>query len=736
MKAFTAKEKKEILKAFNNLLKQAKVKPKTEQHDIITRAFKIAYEAHANMRRRSGEPYIYHPIEVAKIANQEIGLGTKSIAAALLHDVVEDTDVTVEDIQMQFGDKIATIVDGLTKISGVFDNQSEMQAENFRKILMTITDDLRVIFIKLADRLHNMRTLDSMPPNKQLKIAGETLFIYAPLAHRLGLHSIKAELEDLCLKYQHPDEYYKIESLIKETEKKRLTYINRFALPITTRLNEEKLKFEISGRPKSIYSIWNKMETKNVSYDEVFDLFAIRIIFEPKEDIPEKTQCWTIYSIITDLYIPRTDRLRDWVSKPKANGYEALHSTVMGPGGKWVEVQIRSERMNEIAERGYAAHWKYKGISQEEGELDNWIKEIREMLEDPKADAFEFLDEFKLNLFSSEIMVFTPAGEIKTLPQGASALDFAFYIHSEVGLHAIGAKVNHKLVPLNYKLQGGDQIEIITSDKQVPDIKWMQYVTTVKAKSKLKNAFRDDRKQIANEGKILLEYLFMELDIQPNSNIFRKLYNHYNTRNKDELYYRIGEEKLDRETLKKILKKRSLSKYMKFWAIENKGKTDAAEKFDKSKPLIVDEDTANYQIAECCNPIPGDDVIGYQGCDDELIIHKTSCPEAIKLNSSEANKVVKVEWISQKILAFLGRIFLKGIDDIGVLNDVTNVISKELNVNMRSINIESHDGVFEGVIDVYVHNTNDLNNLILKLSSVKGMTQVVRKEIKDELIKD
>ncbi len=732
MKAFTAKEKKEIIKEFNSLLKIANVENKSEQHELISRAFKIAYEAHANMRRKSGEPYIYHPIAVAKIVVNEIGLGTKSIVASLLHDVVEDTDITIEDIHRQFGDKIANIVAGLTKISGVFNNRSDLQAENFRKILMTMTDDLRVIIIKLADRLHNMRTLDSMPPNKQMKIAGETLFIYAPLAHRMGLYAVKSELEDLCLKYLHPNDYQKIESLIKETEKKRLTYINRFALPITSRLTDEGFEFEINGRPKSIYSIWNKMETKKITFEEIFDLFAIRIIFNPKKDVPEKTQCWNIYSIITDMYIPRSDRIRDWVSQPKTNGYEALHATVMGPGGKWVEVQIRSSRMNEIAERGYAAHWKYKGLSQQESELDRWIKEIREMLEDPKSDAFEFLDEFKMNLFTSEIMVFTPKGDIVTLPAEATALDFAFYIHSEVGFHSVGAKVNHKLVPLNHKLEGGDQIEIITSDKQLPDISWLNFVTTVKAKTKLKNVSREQRKKIAAEGKIHLEYLLMELNIQPNSNIFRKLYNYFNTRNKEELYFKIGDVKLDRETLQKILKKRSLNKYVKFWGIEKQDTTDAVKKFDKSKPLVVDDNTRNYIIAPCCNPIPGDDVIGYKASDDEVIIHSSSCPTAIKLNSSESQHVAKVEWTSQKLLAFLGRISVKGIDNIGIVSDVTTVISKELNANMRSINFESHDGIFEGAIDVYVHNTNDLNNLIMNIGKIKGISQVSREEIKEE----
>ncbi|MFA6400226.1 MAG: RelA/SpoT family protein [Salinivirgaceae bacterium] len=731
MNRFTVKEKKVILKEFNELLQIAENITDQDQRDLIRKAFNMAYEAHANMRRKSGEPYILHPIAVAKICTHEIGLGTKSILAALLHDVVEDTEVTIEEIQHQFGDKISGIVDGLTKISGVFVNRTDLQAENFRKILMTMTGDLRVIIIKLADRLHNMRTLESMPPNKQLKIAGETLYIYAPLAHRLGLYAIKSELEDLCLKYLHPQDYDNIVNNILDSEKRRLTYINRFALPITNKLNEEGFVFEISGRPKSIYSIWNKMETKNVSFEEVYDLFAIRIIFEPKPNIPEKAQCWSIYSIVTDMYIPRSDRIRDWVSQPKANGYEALHATVMGPGGKWVEVQIRSNRMNEIAEKGYAAHWKYKGATHHESELERWIKEIREMLEDPRSDALEFLDEFKLNLFTSEIMVFTPKGEIITLPSNSTALDFAFFIHSEIGLHAIGAKVNHKLVGLNHILQGGDQIEILTSQKQQPDLLWLKFVTTAKAKTKLKTAFREKRRIISIKGKVHLENLLVEMEMKPNSTVFRKLYNHYNTRNKEELYYRIGEDLFDQLYFKKILKKRSLNKYIKFWGIGNQENTDAAKMFDKSKPLIVDDNMRNYTIATCCNPIPGDDVIGYKADEDELVIHKSSCPKAIRLNSSESQNVVKVEWTTQRILAFLGRISLKGIDDIGIVNDCTTVISQELNVNMRAINFESHDGIFEGTIDVYVRNASDLNTLIMNLSRVKGITQTARMEIKE-----
>ncbi len=731
--AFTSEDQKLIQEQYEELLSVAYKSKKPEQRELIQKAFNLANESHNNTRRKSGEPYILHPIAVARIVTHEIGLGTKSIVAALLHDVVEDTDVTVEDIRFQFGDKIALIVDGLTKLSGVvFDDKADLQAENFRKILMTMAEDMRVIFVKLADRMHNMRTLDSMPPNKQLKIAGETLYIYAPLAHRLGLYNIKTELEDLCLKYLHPKEYELISSKLQESKKKRLTYINRFTLPITHKLKEQNIDFEISGRVKSVYSIWMKMKAQKVSIDKIFDLFAIRIIFNPKEGITEKSQCWNIYSLITDMYVPRDDRMRDWVSKPKSNGYEALHTTVMGPNGKWVEVQIRTTRMNEIAERGYAAHWKYKGINQEEGELDVWLKRVREVLENPKDDAFEFLDDFKMNLFSSEITVFTPKGEMITLPSGATALDLAFYIHSEVGSHAIGAKINHKLEPLSVKLKSGNQVEILTSDAQEPQPEWQKIVTTAKAKSKLNKQLKEQRQHIPEEGRIHLEYLLAELGIQPSSNVFRKLFKYYGTRSKDKLYYKIGEDKFDKETLQSILEKRSKNKWIKFWDIEYKKGVDASSKFDKSKPMVVDDSTSNYEIAECCNPIPGDDVIGYKHSDTSFIIHRTSCPNAIKLNSSQSSKVVKVEWTAHKIYAFLARINIKGIDRIGLLNKVTNTISKDMNVNMRSVNMESTEGIFEGRIDLYVYNVEDLNSLIKELQEVKGITSVFREEIKDE----
>ena len=716
-----------ISEAYQHLIDTYLASHHRKHTDIIDKAFNFAKEAHKGVRRLSGEPYIMHPIAVAQIACEDIGLGSTGICSALLHDVVEDTDYTVEDIANIFGEKIAQIVDGVTKISGgIFGDKASTQAESFKKLLLTMSEDARVILVKISDRLHNMRTLGSQLPSKQYKIAGETLYIYAPLAHRLGLYSIKTELEDLCLKYHHPIEYRRIAEFIKTSESKRFTYINKFSLPITARLNAEKYTYEITGRPKSIYSIWHKMETKKVSLDEIYDLFAIRIIFDPDPNLPEKAQCWAIYSIITDIYAPRPDRLRDWISKPKSNGYEALHTTVMGPGGQWVEVQIRSRRMNEIAERGYAAHWKYKENTTSENELDKWIFEIRKQLEDPKTDAFDFLDEFKLNLFASEITVFTPKGESITLPSKSTVLDFAFEIHSEVGFHAYGAKVNHKLVALNQELNAGDQIEILTSEKQLPDADWVNYVSTAKARNAIKNYFKDQRRNVATDGKVHLEWLLEQCHMQISSNIIRKLSNHYQSKNKDELYYKLGLNKISTDEFRKIMETRSQSKWMKFWSISRSKNNNPTEKFDKSKPLIVDDGTQGYQIATCCNPIPGDDVIGYRLTDNELVIHSTSCPNAIRLNSSDSSNVVKVEWRSHKLMAFLGRLRIKGVYSPDAINEVTKVITNKLDVNLRSINIDCHDGIFEGKIDVYVHNNDFLTELINKLSKIKEVSHVTR----------
>ncbi|MCK4880346.1 MAG: bifunctional (p)ppGpp synthetase/guanosine-3',5'-bis(diphosphate) 3'-pyrophosphohydrolase, partial [Bacteroidales bacterium] len=584
---------------------------------LIRKAFKMANEAHKGTRRKSGEPYIIHPLEVAVIVSEEIGLGVTSTVCAILHDVVEDTDLTIENIENAFGKKIASIIDGLTKISGVFDKESNsLQAENFRKMLLTLSDDVRVIFIKLADRLHNMRTLGSLPRNKQIKIAGETIYLYAPLAHRLGLHRVKSELEDLSLKYRYPEVYNEISEKIKLTEERRLHLINHFSLPIIDALDSNGFEFDISGRPKSIYSVWQKMHQKNISFEEIYDLFAIRIVFQPREGIPEKTQCWNVYSIITDIYAPKPERIRDWVSTPKANGYEALHTTVMGPNGKWMEVQIRSTRMNEIAERGFAAHWKYKDKASPESELDKWIKRIRETLETPSGDALEFLDDFKLNLFSSEIMVFTPKGHIITLPKDSTALDFAYEIHTEIGNKAIGAKVNHRLVPLSHILSSGDQVEILSSEVQKPTLEWYQFASTVKAKTAIKNALKAETKNRTEVGKQILIDKLKELNLTPSSRILKKLVPAYDSTHKDELYSKIGSGITTLDDLKEVLSKNTKNKWVRVWDLSvgrSQKKTEKKEEYDSKGTLLLRESVGNemshYHLAKCCNPIPGDEVV-------------------------------------------------------------------------------------------------------------------------------
>ncbi|MGA1977312.1 MAG: RelA/SpoT family protein [Bacteroidales bacterium] len=707
----------------------------------IEKAFNIANEAHWNMRRKSGEPYIIHPISVAKIVNQEIGLGAKSITAALLHDVVEDTDYTLEDVERDFGPKIASMIDGLTKISGTYDkeNSASMQAENFRKMLLTLSDDLRVILIKIADRLHNMRTLDSLPEHKKMKVAGETIFLYAPLANRLGLYAIKSELEDLSFKSRQPLIYEEIATKLKHTEKKYIALINKFSLPIIDKLTNAGIKFDISGRPKSIFSIWRKMQAKNVPFEEIYDVLAVRIVFEATPDIPEKTQCWNIYSIITDSYTPKPDRLRDWVSRPKPNGYEALHVTVMGPEGKWVEVQIRSKRMDEIAERGYAAHWKYKGDVGQENELDKWIKKIRQMLENPLEDPIEFLDEFKMNLFSSEIMVFTPKGTLISLPKGASALDFAYEIHTEIGNKAIGAKINFKLNPINAALMSGDQVEIITSDIAKPEKEWLSFVRTPKAKEAIKDALKTETTNRIQKGMEILDSRLMELNITPGADVFKKLFLAYDVLNKDELYsgIELGTIKLD--NLKKILRKNASKNVIKYWELkligskkEPRDPSGSNEKIDNSIPFLLKENVENaeqsYEIAPCCNPIPGDEVIGYRSPEGPIVIHKPECPAAIRIMSNEGNRIIAVKWAIHKLVSFLARISMSGIDRIGLVNDITNIISSELKVNMTNINISVNKGIFVGKIDLYVHHTRDLNNLILKISNIKGIENVKRVE--------
>jgi guanosine-3',5'-bis(diphosphate) 3'-pyrophosphohydrolase len=720
----------------NNLLRCNK----DGDRELIEKAFKIANEAHWNMRRKSGEPYIIHPISVAKIVNQEIGLGARSIAVSLLHDVVEDTDYSLEDVKRDFDPKIASLIDGLTKISGTYNKEnSSLQAENFRKMLLTLSDDLRVILIKIADRLHNMRTLDSMPEHKKMKVAGETIFLYAPLAHRLGLYAIKSELEDLSFKFRQPQIYDEISSKLKHSEKRYFSLINKFSLPIIEKLTDSGLQYDISARPKSIFSIWKKMQAKNVPFEEIYDVLAVRIVFEPVSGIPEKTQCWNIYSVITDSYLPKPDRLRDWVSRPKSNGYEALHVTVMGPDGKWVEVQIRSKRMDEIAERGYASHWKYKGDEAQESELDKWIKKIRLMLENPLEDPIEFLDEFKMNLFSSEIIVFTPKGLLVSLPKGASALDFAYEIHTEVGNKAIGAKINYKLNPISSILMSGDQVEIITSEIAKPEKEWLSFVRTSKAKEAIKSALKNESKDSIQNGMEILDSRLKELGLIANSEIIKKLILSFEVENKEELFSGIGLGTIHLNNLKKLVKKSPSNNVIKYWELkligskkEKKESEITQGRIDNSVPFLLRENVENaeqsYEIAKCCNPIPGDEVTGYHSPEGAIVIHKPKCPVAIRIMSNEGNRIIAVKWAIHKLVSFLARISMRGIDRIGLVNDITNIISSELKVNMNRINVSVENGIFDGTIDLYVHHIKDLNNLILKISNINGIEYVKRVE--------
>ena len=732
-------EEHKVNSLFEQLIQNCSHCKSAKDEKLIRKAFKMANEAHKGTRRKSGEPYIIHPLEVAVIVSQEIGLGVTSTVCAILHDVVEDTHITIEDIENAFGKKIASIVDGLTKISGVFNKESNsLQAENFRKMLLTLSDDVRVIFIKLADRLHNMRTLGSLTRKKQIKIAGETIYLYAPLAHRLGLHRVKSELEDLSLKYRYPEVYNEISEKIKFTEERRLHLINHFSLPIIDALDNNGFNFNISGRPKSIYSIWQKMHQKNVSFEEIYDLFAIRIVFEPKTDVPEKTQCWNVYSIITDIYAPKPERIRDWVSTPKANGYEALHTTVMGPNGKWMEIQIRSRRMDEIAERGFAAHWKYKDKASPESELDKWIKRIRETLETPSGDALEFLDDFKLNLFSSEIMVFTPKGHIITLPKASTALDFAYEIHTEIGNKAIGAKVNYRLVPLSHVLSSGDQVEILSSDVQKPTLEWYQFVSTVKAKSAIKNALKAETKNRTEVGKQILIDKLKELNLTPSSRILKKLVPAYASTHKDELYSKIGSGIIILDDLKEVLSKNTKNKWVRVWDLSvgrSQKKTENKEEYDSRGTLILRESVGNeeshYNLAKCCSPIPGDEVVAVRQDNGTTLVHRTDCSTAVKIMSSQGDRLVAAKWTQHKVLSYLAKIQLNGWDRFGVYNTITNTITEELNISMRTINLHGHDGIFNGTIDLYVHNTNDLNNLILNLMKLRGVDSVHRVDVKE-----
>jgi GTP diphosphokinase / guanosine-3',5'-bis(diphosphate) 3'-diphosphatase len=720
-------ERKEILRLYRRLLRHAKPFLQDNDAKIIKKAFNASAEAHKDMRRKSGEPYILHPLAVAQIAVEEIGLGTTSIVAALLHDVVEDTDMEIADVERDFGPSVARIIEGLTKISGVFEYGSSQQAENFRKMLLTLSDDVRVILIKLADRLHNMRTLDSMPRHKQLKIASETMYLYAPLAHRLGLYVIKSELEDLYLKYTDTDTYKDISNKIRQTKSARTKFIKDFTSPIEDELLAHGFKFNIKGRPKSIYSILKKIKKQNITFDEVYDLFAIRIILDvPLEN--EKAACWQVYSIITDYYQPNPDRLRDWVNTPKANGYESLHTTVMSKSGQWVEVQIRTKRMDEIAERGYAAHWKYKDGTGPESGLEQWINKVRDMLEDSSGNALEFMDEFRKNLFVEEIFVFTPKGELIILPDKATALDFAFEIHTQIGLKCLGAKVNQKLVPLSYVLSNGDQVEILTSHKQKPNDEWLNYVVTSKARSRIKDALREDRKKTSDQGKVMLEKRLTQLKVGDSQANLNKLMAFFNTPTLQDLYYRVATGYIDLKNIKEIIFTSAADKATSM--LEPKSFDREVQKIRgvNSDMLVIGENTSNmnYRIAKCCNPISGDDVFGFETGDEDIEIHRTNCLKAIELMSNYGNRIVKAKWTDQKELAFLAGIRIKGTDRVGLVNDLTRIISNNLKVNMRSITIDSHDGIFEGNLMVFVNDTGHLDKLMQSMGKVNGVLTVER----------
>ena len=732
-----------INQAFQELLNDYLHTKHRKRVEIITKAFNFANQAHKGIKRRSGEPYIMHPIAVAQIVCNEIGLGSTSICAALLHDVVEDTDYTVEDIENIFGPKIAQIVDGLTKISGgIFGDRASAQAENFKKLLLTMSNDIRVILIKIADRLHNMRTLGSMLPNKQYKIAGETLYIYAPLANRLGLYKIKTELENLSFKYEHPEEYAEIEEKLNATAAERDKVFNDFTAPIRTQLDKMGLKYRILARVKSIYSIWNKMQTKHVPFEEIYDLLAVRIIFEPRNVEEELNDCFDIYVSISKIYKPHPDRLRDWVSHPKANGYQALHVTLMGNNGQWIEVQIRSERMNDVAEQGFAAHWKYKegGGSEDEGELEKWLKTIKEILDDPQPDAMDILDTIKLNLFASEIFVFTPKGELKTMPQNSTALDFAFSLHTDIGSHCIGAKVNHKLVPLSHKLQSGDQVEILTSKSQRVQPQWEVFATTARARAKIAAILRKERKANQKIGEELLSEFLKKEEIRPEEAVIEKLRKFHNFKNEEELLAAIGSKAITLgEADKNELREKQTSNWKKYLTFSfgnsNKEKPEEKEPQEKEKinpkeilKLTEESLQKKYIMAECCHPIPGDDVLGYVDENDRIIIHKRQCPVAAKLKSSYGNRILATEWDTHKELSFLVYIYLRGIDSMGLLNEVTQVISRQLNVNIRKLAIETNDGIFEGKIQLWVHDVEDVKTICNNLKKIQNIKQVNRVE--------
>ena len=745
-KAIEEADDKLINDAFQKLLSDYLASRHRKKVDLITKAFNFARQAHKGVRRLSGEPYIMHPIAVAQIACSEIGLGSTSICSALLHDVVEDTDYTVEDIENIFGSKIAQIVDGLTKISGgIFGEQASAQAENFKKLLLTMSDDIRVILIKICDRLHNMRTLDSQPANKQYKIAGETLYIYAPLANRLGLNKIKSELENLSFRFEHPDEFAAIEAKLQSTRASRDELFTQFTNPIEEALKQMGIQYEIKERVKSPYSIWNKMQNKHVTFEEIYDILAVRIIFTPKVREEEVNECFKIYVAISKIYKSHPDRLRDWLSQPKANGYQALHVTLMSKQGRWIEVQIRSDRMDEIAEQGLAAHWKYKdGVEEEytedENELNDWLRTIKEILDDPQPDAMDFLDTIKLNLFASEIFVFTPKGEIRTMPAGCTALDFAFTIHTFLGSHCIGAKVNHKLVPLSHKLQSGDQVEILTSKSQHVSPSWINFVSTAKAKAKIQAILRRDNREIQRKGEEIFNAFLQKNGFEPSVALADQLADFHDYTKRNEFFLAIGEKivLLGEKDVDKLNGKQkdndNQTGWLKYVPFVNKKKKEEStkqelfivpEKFNRKKPVFLSEENINqYKFQGCCHPIPGDDALGYINNKNQIEIHKRACPVAAKLKSSFGNRILDIKWDMHKILFFDATIRLGGIDRVGLLNEITQIISSQMNVNIHKILITCEDGIFDGSIELRVHDREDVKKIINNLKKIADLKEI------------
>lgn len=730
-------ERKLILREYRSLMRSLKAKIKPGDKDLLRTAFEMSVDAHKTMRRKSGEPYILHPLAVAKICVEEIGLGVRSTICSLLHDTVEDTDISLEDIEREFGQEIARIVDGLTKISNVIDINGSQQAENFKKILMTLTDDPRVILIKLADRLHNMRTLESMKREKQLKISSETVYVYAPLAHRMGLYSIKTEMEDLAMKYMEPEIYRDIAQKLAETKRERSKYINEFIRPIKEKLEKSNFKFEIYGRPKSIHSISNKIKKKGVDFEEVYDLFAIRVILDSPPE-REKEDCWKVYSMITDEYTPSPERMRDWLSNPKSNGYEALHTTVMGPQGKWVEVQIRTKRMNEIAEKGLAAHWKYKEGAGDESRFDKWFQQIREMITGQETDSIDFLQDFKTSFLAEEIYVYTPKGDVKMLPVGSTALDFAFAIHSAIGVKTIGAKVNHKLVPISHKLRSGDQIEIITSNKQKPSEDWLGFVVTAKARGRIKDALKEEKKKIGDEGKYTVQRKLESVGASLNQHNIDELVHYYKLTSHLDLFYQVAIKNIDLKEIKefkvvgdKIEAPRPVKTVQEFKQDiipyqQSIGKKDAELIiFGESSDKIV------YNLANCCKPIPGDDVFGFITTGKGLTIHRTNCPNAAKLLANYGHRVVKTKWAKNKEISFLTGLKIVGMDDVGVVNKITSLISGELRINIAALTIEAKEGLFRGNIKLYVHDKEELETLVQSLKALPGIESVERYDTED-----